>query len=206
MLSHGNLLGNATQLLARTDVNPSDRMLAALPVFHSFGLTGGILLPLLVGARVLTYPNPLHYKAIPELARKERVTVVFGTDTFLSGWGRRAEDGDFASVRAAIAGAEAVKPATRALWQDRFGAAILEGYGATEASPVLALNTPARRAPRHRRPAPPRHRRPARAGARHRRRAAAASAARTSCAATSAPRRPTRSRRRPAAGTTPATR
>jgi acyl-[acyl-carrier-protein]-phospholipid O-acyltransferase/long-chain-fatty-acid--[acyl-carrier-protein] ligase len=118
-------------------------MLAALPVFHSFGLTGGILLPLVAGARVVTYPNPLHYKAIPELARKEAVTVVFGTDTFLSGWGRRAEDEDFASVRAAIAGAEAVKHATRALWQDRFGAAILEGYGATEASPVLALNTPA---------------------------------------------------------------
>src|SRR4029079_14606655 len=143
VLSHGNLLGNVTQLLARTDINPSDRMLAALPVFHAFGLTGGMLLPLIASARVVTYPNPLHYKAIPELARKEAVRVVFGTDTFLSGWGRRAEDADFASVRAAIAGAEAVKPATRALWKDRFGAVILEGYGATEASPVLALNTPA---------------------------------------------------------------
>lgn len=143
VLSHGNLLANAAQLRARTDVNASDRMLSALPLFHSFGLTGGIILPLLSGAEILAYPNPLHMKQIPEAAFKQRTTVIFGTDTFLSGWGRRADPQDFASVRAAIAGAEPVKAATRTLWSERFGVRILEGYGATECAPVLALNTPA---------------------------------------------------------------
>lgn len=142
VLSHGNFLANVAQLRARTDVNAADRMLSALPLFHSFGLTGGLLLPLLVGAEVFAYPSPLHMKQIPEAAYFHQSTVIFGTDTFLAGWGRRANPYDFASVRVAIAGAEAVKPATRALWSERFGVRILEGYGATECAPVLALNTP----------------------------------------------------------------
>lgn len=142
VLSHGNLLGNVAQILARTDVDASDLMLSALPLFHSFGLTGGILVPLLGGSAVTCYPSPLHYKAIAERARLHRPTVIFGTDTFLSGWGRRADPQDFASIRVAIAGAEPVKDATRALWQDRFGVPVFEGYGATETSPVIALNTP----------------------------------------------------------------
>ncbi len=143
VLSHGNLLGNVAQLRARTDVSSADRVLTALPLFHALGLTGGLLFPLICGARIVIYPTPLHYKVIPELAYAHQATIVFGTDTFLAGWGRRADPQDFASVRAAIAGAEPVKPSTRALWVDRFGVRILEGYGATEASPVLALNTPA---------------------------------------------------------------
>ena len=141
-LTHGNLLANTAQLRARTDVNASDKMLSALPLFHSFGLTGGILLPLLCGSEIMAYPNPLHMKQIPEAAYQQQTTVIFGTDTFLSGWGRRADSHDFASVRAAIAGAEPVKAATRAMWSERFGVRILEGYGATECAPVLALNTP----------------------------------------------------------------
>jgi acyl-[acyl-carrier-protein]-phospholipid O-acyltransferase/long-chain-fatty-acid--[acyl-carrier-protein] ligase len=143
VLSHGNLLGNVAQLQARTDVSSADRVLTALPLFHALGLTGGLLFPLICGARIMIYPTPLHYKVIPELAYAHQATIVFGTDTFLAGWGRRADPHDFASVRAAIAGAEPVKPSTRSLWVDRFGVRILEGYGATEASPVLALNTPA---------------------------------------------------------------
>ncbi|MGC9417638.1 MAG: AMP-binding protein [Rhodovulum sp.] len=142
VLSHGNLLGNVAQLRARTDVSPADRVLTALPLFHALGLTAGVLFPLMCGAHILIYPTPLHYKVIPELAYAHQATIVFGTDTFLSGWGRRADPHDFTSVRAAIAGAEPVKPATRQLWVDRFGVRILEGYGATEAAPVLALNTP----------------------------------------------------------------
>ncbi|MEM7643576.1 MAG: AMP-binding protein [Pseudomonadota bacterium] len=143
VLSHGNLLGNVAQLRARTDVGPGDRVLLALPLFHSLGLTGGLLFPMLCGARLLIYPTPLHYKVIPELAYMHQATLIFGTDTFFAGWGRRADPNDFTSVRAAIAGAEPLKPGTRKLWVDRFGVRITEGYGATETSPVLALNTPA---------------------------------------------------------------
>jgi acyl-[acyl-carrier-protein]-phospholipid O-acyltransferase/long-chain-fatty-acid--[acyl-carrier-protein] ligase len=142
VLSHGNLLANVSQLRTRTDVGARDRVLSAMPLFHSFGLTGGLLLPLLAGARIMTYPTPLHYKVIPELAYNHQATLIFGTDTFLQGWGRRASPADFGTLRAAIAGAEAVKQATRDLWMDRFGTRILEGYGATETAPVLALNTP----------------------------------------------------------------
>ncbi|MEM8850596.1 MAG: AMP-binding protein [Pseudomonadota bacterium] len=143
VLSHGNVLGNVAQLRARSDVGPRDRVLLALPLFHSLGLTGGMLFPMLCGARILIYPTPLHYKVIPELAYMHQATLIFGTDTFFAGWGRRADPNDFTSVRAAIAGAEPLKPGTRQLWVDRFGVRIIEGYGATEASPVLALNTPA---------------------------------------------------------------
>ncbi|AWB48161.1 acyl-[ACP]--phospholipid O-acyltransferase [Gemmobacter aquarius] len=142
VLSHANFLANIAQLRAHTDVNAGDRIFTALPVFHSFGLTAGILLPLVVGAQVVAYPSPLHYKVIPELAYYHQPTVIFGTDSFLSGWGRRAHDYDFASLRTAIAGAEPIKQATRDLWSRRFGVRILEGYGATETAPVLSLNTP----------------------------------------------------------------
>jgi acyl-[acyl-carrier-protein]-phospholipid O-acyltransferase / long-chain-fatty-acid--[acyl-carrier-protein] ligase len=142
VLSHANLIANIAQLRARTDVNPSDRVMTALPLFHSFGLTAGILMPLVAGAKVAIYPSPLHYRVIPEVAYSEQATLIFGTDTFLAGWGRRASSYDFSSLRAAIAGAEPVKDSTRRMWSERFGVRILEGYGATEAAPVLALNTP----------------------------------------------------------------
>lgn len=142
VLTHANFLANIAQLRAHTDINAGDRIFTALPVFHSFGLTAGILLPLVVGAQIIAYPSPLHYKIIPELAYYHQPTVIFGTDSFLSGWGRRAHDYDFASLRAAIAGAEPIRQATRDLWSRRFGVRILEGYGATETAPVLSLNTP----------------------------------------------------------------
>ena len=142
VLTHENLIANVAQLRARTDIGPGDKVLSALPLFHGFGLTAGVLLPLLAGAPVMLYPSPLHYRIIPELAYNHRATLIFGTDTFLNGWGRRASAYDFSSVRAAIAGAEPVKDATRQLWSDQFGVRILEGFGATEAGPVIALNTP----------------------------------------------------------------
>ena len=142
VLSHGNLVANVAQIRARTDVSPLDRVLSALPLFHSFGLTAGVLMPLLAGAPVMLYPSPLHYRVVPEMAYGHRATLIFGTDTFLAGWGKRADPYDFSSVRAAIAGAEPVKEATRKLWSERFGVRILEGFGATEAGPVIALNTP----------------------------------------------------------------
>jgi acyl-[acyl-carrier-protein]-phospholipid O-acyltransferase/long-chain-fatty-acid--[acyl-carrier-protein] ligase len=142
VLSHRNLLANRHQLAAVVDVNPRDVVLNALPVFHSFGLTGGVLLPLLAGVRTFLYPSPLHYRTVPELAYGLNATILFGTDTFLAGYARVADNYDFYSVRHVFAGAERVKPATRNLWFEKFGIRILEGYGATETSPGIAVNTP----------------------------------------------------------------
>ena len=142
VLTHRNLLANCAQLAARIDFNSSDLVFNALPVFHSFGLTGGTLLPILNGIRTLLYPSPLHYRIVPALAYDANATILFGTDTFLAGYARLAHGYDFYSLRYIFAGAERVRDETRKLWSDKFGLRILEGYGATEAAPVIAVNTP----------------------------------------------------------------
>jgi acyl-[acyl-carrier-protein]-phospholipid O-acyltransferase/long-chain-fatty-acid--[acyl-carrier-protein] ligase len=142
VLTHRNLLANCAQLAARIDFNPSDLVLNALPVFHSFGLTGGTLLPILNGIRTLLYPNPLHYRIVPALAYDANATILFGTDTFLAGYARMAHGYDFYSLRYVFAGAERVRDETRRTWSEKFGLRIFEGYGATETAPVIAVNTP----------------------------------------------------------------
>jgi len=142
VLSHRNLLANCHQLAARIDFNASDVVLNALPVFHSFGLTGGTLLPILNGVKTLLYPSPLHYRIVPALAYDSNATILFGTDTFLAGYARMAHSYDFYSLRYIFAGAERVREETRKTWGEKFGLRLLEGYGATEAGPVIAVNTP----------------------------------------------------------------
>ena len=142
VLSHRNLLANRHQLSSVIDISPKDVVFNALPVFHSFGLTGGLLMPLLAGVRTFLYPSPLHYRTVPELAYGTNATILFGTDTFLSGYARVADNYDFYSVRYVFAGAERVRPDTRRMWFEKFGIRILEGYGATETAPGLAVNTP----------------------------------------------------------------
>ncbi len=141
VLSHRNILANALQAEARLTLTPQDKLLNVLPVFHSFGLTAGTVLPLLIGVRLFLYPSPLHYKLIPEVAAKAKPTILVGTDTFLNGYARTAKDSDFQSLRLVVAGAEAVKAETRRIWRERFGAEIVEGFGMTEAAPVVAVNT-----------------------------------------------------------------
>ena len=141
VLSNRSLLANVMQAEARVSVSPADTLLNVLPAFHSFGLTGGTILPLVLGIKLFLYPSPLHYKIIPEIARKVKPTVMFGTDTFLANYARTAKDGDFSSLRFVVAGAEAVKPETRRTYRDRFEASIVEGFGLTEAAPVVAVNT-----------------------------------------------------------------
>lgn len=142
VLSHANLLANREQLAARLDLNAQDTILNALPMFHAFGLTAGTLLPLFYGMKTFLYPSPLHYRIIPEIAYDLNATILFGTNTFLSGYAKHAHPYDFYSVRYVFAGAEKLQDDTRRLWVDKFGIRVLEGYGATETSPVLAANTP----------------------------------------------------------------
>jgi acyl-[acyl-carrier-protein]-phospholipid O-acyltransferase/long-chain-fatty-acid--[acyl-carrier-protein] ligase len=141
VLSHRNLLANAMQAEARIAISPTDTLLNVLPAFHSFGLTGGTLLPLLTGVRLFLYPSPLHYKLIPGVASRIKPTILFGTDTFLTGYARTAAEDDFSSLRLVVSGGEPVKAETRRVWRDRFGAEIVEGYGLTEAAPVVAVNS-----------------------------------------------------------------
>jgi acyl-[acyl-carrier-protein]-phospholipid O-acyltransferase / long-chain-fatty-acid--[acyl-carrier-protein] ligase len=140
-LSHRNVLTNCAQLASVIDFNPSDVVFNAMPMFHAFGLTGGSILPLLFGVRTFHYPSPLHYRVVPALIYDTDATICFGTDTFLQGWARYAHPYDFYAMRYIFAGAEKVREETRRLYADRFGVRIMEGYGATETSPVLALNT-----------------------------------------------------------------
>ncbi|MFH6785242.1 MULTISPECIES: acyl-[ACP]--phospholipid O-acyltransferase [Methylobacterium] len=142
VLSHRNMLANAAQAQARIDFGRTDKVFNVLPVFHSFGLTVGLVLPLVSGVPVYLYPSPLHYRVVPELVYGSNSTILFGTDTFLAGYARVAHAYDFRSLRYILAGAEPVKPATRKAYAEKFGLRILEGYGVTETAPVLALNTP----------------------------------------------------------------
>ncbi len=141
-LSHKNILTNCAQLGSRVDFHGQDTVFNALPNFHSFGLTGGILLPLLAGIKSFHFPNPLQYRVIPELVYDSNATILFGTDTFLSGYARCAHPYDFYAVRYVFAGAEKLHEETRKTWHEKFGIRIMEGYGATEASPIISTNTP----------------------------------------------------------------
>jgi acyl-[acyl-carrier-protein]-phospholipid O-acyltransferase/long-chain-fatty-acid--[acyl-carrier-protein] ligase len=142
VLSHRNMLANAAQAAARIDFGRQDKVFNVLPVFHSFGLTVGLVLPLVSGVRIYLYPSPLHYRIVPELVYGVNATILFGTDTFLNGYARAAHAYDFRSLRYILAGAEPVKEATRRVYLEKFGLRILEGYGVTETAPALALNTP----------------------------------------------------------------
>jgi acyl-[acyl-carrier-protein]-phospholipid O-acyltransferase / long-chain-fatty-acid--[acyl-carrier-protein] ligase len=143
VLTHGNIIANVRQIAAAGHdiLRPEDIMFNPLPVFHSYGLTAGLMTGVLSGMKVVLYPSPLHYREVPRLIGKTKATILFGTDTFLVGYARAADKDDLTSVRYVITGAERVKDDTRRLW-DPFGTTILEGYGCTECSPVLACNVP----------------------------------------------------------------
>ena len=148
VLSQTNLVANCRQVAQHIDLKPEWVMFNPLPTFHCFGLTGGVLLPLLQGMKAFQYPSPLHARQIVELLPQVKASILFATDTFLNQYARVAGPDDFSTLEFVVAGAERVRDETHHLFNTRFhGLKLLEGYGATEAAPVVAVNHPDRNRP-----------------------------------------------------------
>jgi acyl-[acyl-carrier-protein]-phospholipid O-acyltransferase/long-chain-fatty-acid--[acyl-carrier-protein] ligase len=135
------LLSNVDQILHAFPIGKHEVMFSALPHFHAFGLTAGVLLPLLNGMRTVIGLSPLRHKENIQLLRTEKPSVLLSTDTFLNQMYKAATLEDLSSLRFVVAGAERLKPRTRELYET-LGITMLEGYGATEAGPVIAVNVP----------------------------------------------------------------
>lgn len=142
VLSHANIVANCEQAYSHVRFDPDWSFFCPLPMFHCFGLTGGVMLPLLTGHKTFLFPSPLAVKEIPKLIHDTGANVFFATDTFAQQYARNAADGDLSCIKLMVCGAERVKEETRDIYLSRFGVELLEGYGATEASPVISVNAP----------------------------------------------------------------
>lgn len=140
-LTHRMIISNVTQSCCRLSLD-QERILGSLPLFHSFGLTIALMLPLLKGRPICTYPNPTDARTLCSLIEKHRLTLLCATPTFARAMLRRAEPYTFASVRYFIVGAERLQPDLEKAFLTRCGVQLLEGYGLTEAAPVCSVNLP----------------------------------------------------------------
>ncbi len=141
-LSHANYISNVMQITTHVNMLPSYKIFNPLPIFHSLGLTGGVILPLLAGLRTFLFPSPLQGKNIVKLIKETESSILFSTDTFINQYGRLCSTDELKSLAFVVCGAERVKPETREFMQEKHGVMLLEGYGATEAAPVVAVNQP----------------------------------------------------------------
>lgn len=142
ILTHRNIYANIKQIFAHIELSQDDRIFNPLPLFHSFGMTIGSVLPFIGNVKSYLYPSPLHYKEIPKAIYKDKSTLFVGTNTFFENYAKFATRKQFQSLRIVVAGAEKLKKDVRETYQDKFDITILEGYGATETSPVISINTP----------------------------------------------------------------
>lgn len=142
VLSHSNVIANVEQINAHVWLEPNDKIFNPLPTFHCYGLTAGTLWPILTGRALVLHPSPLQTKIIPQRIQETSSTILLATDTFLQQYVRASDDHALRSLRLAVCGAERVRDETRAVVEERFGCEVLEGYGVTEAAPVLAANQP----------------------------------------------------------------
>jgi len=143
VLSQANLIANAEQIQAHIPLDPAWVLFNPLPIFHCFGLTAGVLLPLFAGMKAFEYPSPLHVKQIPPLIKDTHASILLATDTFINQYARAAAPGEMSDLEFVVCGAEKVRDETHTLIAERCGPIpLLEGYGATEASPVIAVNKP----------------------------------------------------------------
>ena len=141
MLSHHNIVSNVDGISQVIPFTPNDRIMGVLPLFHSFGFTGTLWLPLLVGFGVIYHPNPTDAKTIGETIQKYKATLLISTPTFYAGYLRRCTKEEFSSLRYLIAGAEKLREQIAKGYQEKFDSTILEGYGCTELGPVVSVNT-----------------------------------------------------------------
>jgi acyl-[acyl-carrier-protein]-phospholipid O-acyltransferase/long-chain-fatty-acid--[acyl-carrier-protein] ligase len=142
LITHANILSNVDSLAQIFPMSRDDCFIGVLPFFHSFGLTGTIWFPLLQGCRVVYHPNPMDAKTIGELAQEHRGSMLISTPTFCQSYLRRCTPEQFSSLKYAIVGAEKLREPLSSAFRERFGVPLLEGYGCTEMSPVVAVNRP----------------------------------------------------------------
>jgi acyl-[acyl-carrier-protein]-phospholipid O-acyltransferase / long-chain-fatty-acid--[acyl-carrier-protein] ligase len=140
VLSHANLLANVEQVRLHIALFTTDILLNPLPTFHCFGLTAGALMPLYLGIKTVLHPTPLQPHDIVRRIRESGATILLSTDTFISQYARAGDQGDLNSLRLAVCGAERLRDETRQLLRRKYNIELLEGYGVTEASPVVAAN------------------------------------------------------------------
>ncbi len=140
VLSHRNILANIMQVRAYISLSPDDVLLNPLPVFHSFGLTLGTILPIMLGMKTVLFPSPLRYREVAKMLKDTKASLLVGTDTFAMGYARASDPTDLENLKLVFTGGERVKDETRKAWAGRSNAIVIEGYGATECSPLISGN------------------------------------------------------------------